>query len=120
MSQRKTLAKAINYRSLSKAVGLPRGIVKAFVKELVKQNGKEDMVRFYIDFLIFLHEEDMYVPINVVTSFYKENRFIDFKPLIEDKKLMKKFKERNERIAKELGIDLKKDEKVKEPVDKAS
>lgn len=120
MSRRETLAKALNYRALSKATGLPREILKTFVKELVKQNSKEDMVRFYIDFLIFLHEEDMYVPIDVVTSFYKKKKFIDFKPLIEDKKLMKKFKVRNEKIKKEL--DLKKDEKekVEELVDKAS
>lgn len=104
MSKRQTIAKAINYRSLSKLTGLPRAILQSFVKELVKQNGKDEMIRFYIDFLIFLHEENLYVPINVVTSYYKEKKFIDFQPLIEDKDLMKKFKKRNAEKLKELGV----------------
>lgn len=112
MSRRETLVKSVNYRALSKLTGLPREILKTFVKELVKQNGKDEMINFYIDFLIFLHEENLYVPIDVVTSYYKEKRFIDFKPLIEDDKLMKKFRKRNEEKLKELGLFKEKVEEV--------
>lgn len=104
MSQRESLVKRVNYRVLSKSTGLPRAILQSFVKELVKQNPKDEMVNFYIDFLIFLYEENMYIPIDVVASYYKEKKFIDFQPLIEDTELMTKFRKRNERI-KEENID---------------
>jgi len=105
MSKRETLAKSVNYRALSKLTGLPRAILQNFVKELVKQNSKPEMVNFYIDFLIYLHEEELYVPIDVVTSYYKEKKFIDFQVLIEDKKLMKKFRIRNEAKMKEMKAE---------------
>ncbi len=95
--------KAINFKKLSKASGLPKSILKVFVKQLVKQNAaKPEIVNFYIDFLIFLHEENLYDPNTVVVSFYKEKKFIEFKPLIENTDLMDKFRERNELKMKKL------------------
>lgn len=97
------IEKAINFRSLSKATALPQTILKVFIKQLVKQNkNKPEIINFYIDFLIFLHEEELYVPNDVVTSYYKEKKFIDFSVLIEDTELMDKFRERNELKMKEL------------------
>ena len=103
-----SIEKSVNYRELSKLTGLPRVILQVFVKELVKQNSKKpEIINFYIDFLIFLHEKNMYVPIDVVTTYYKEKRFIDFSKLIEDTELMDVFRKRNEdkmREMKEAGI----------------
>jgi len=101
MTQKSSLIKQINYRTLSKLTGLPRAILKSFTKELVKQNGNDEIINFYIDFLIFLHEENLYTPIDVVTSYYKEKKFIDFKPLIENNELMAKFRERTKKLIEE-------------------